>query len=676
MHQPYYKDDIENKTLMPWVFLHGIKDYYDMPWLLSRFSKVKATFNLVPSLILQLEFYAKNMANDVLLDAIENNYDPSPQQKILLDKYLFLANEKNMIKPLNRYDELHQKFLLNNSLENFTFNEVVDCKVLFLLSWCGNYLRSSNPLIQTLLNKGQNFSTMEKNMLLKELINFIPNIIIFYKDLAQKKQIALSTTPFYHPILPLLIDFNSAVDAKPDVKLPRITTSLTAYSALHTKSAIKYFQEIFGKKPKGFWPAEGSISPKTADLLCINGVQWMASDEDILFKTLNTRNRSLIYKNYKLQTRYGLIDVRFRDRTLSDAIGFEYSNHNAKFAVRDFVDRLKNIYNSHSFSPLVNIILDGENAWEFYENGAEDFFTILYQALEDEDFIECVTMDEVEDLPIEHDYIPYISSGSWINGNFDIWIGSSEKNRAWELISLTYQYYLAKKDKLNKEQTLKIQKEFMIAQSSDWFWWYGDDHYTVLADEFDKLFRKHLINIFRLMAEEIPSEVLKPIIWKKNNNFHTKATDYIEVDLEKDGNFFEWVNSAKVDLQKEFSVMDSKKMPITKFNYGYNPDYIYFLFKCDVENLVGSKFIFQFNDLTLSAIIPKIGSYINDDEGFIKIFSAQNIKIGVPRVLFEEIHRIKFSFKLIKDNNIIQFFPIYGDFLIDFEKLKIKHWFV
>ena len=176
MHQPYYKDNLEDKTLMPWVFLHAIKDYYDMPWLVSKFDNIKVTFNLVPSLISGLESYAKKLDNDILLDALKKDTFPSLLDEKLLSRYLFLSNEKNMIKPLNRYHQLHQKFLLNNSIADWEFNEIIDSKVLFLLSWCGNYLRESNSVVKSLLAKGEYFTIMDKNLLIKELINFIPTI--------------------------------------------------------------------------------------------------------------------------------------------------------------------------------------------------------------------------------------------------------------------------------------------------------------------------------------------------------------------------------------------------------------------------------------------------------------------------------------------------------------------
>jgi len=297
MHQPYYKDDIDNKTFMPWVFLHAIKDYYDMAWYMEKFPKIKATFNLVPSLLYQLNQYVEHRANDILLEAIKRDSEPLENEVSILNKYLFLANEKNMIKPIPRYYELYQKFKKGDSINLFSFSELLDAKVLFLLSWCGNYLRINSKVVKSLLEKGRDFTLKDKNLLIKALFHFISTIVSYYKELEHNKKIAISTTPFYHPIIPLLLDFNSAKEAREDVNLPNIKSNLTPYGSLHTKFAIKYFVDTFGKKPKGFWPSEGSVSQKTAASFCANGIRWIATDEEILFKTLHSHNRENIYKN-------------------------------------------------------------------------------------------------------------------------------------------------------------------------------------------------------------------------------------------------------------------------------------------------------------------------------------------------------------------------------------------
>ncbi len=678
MHQPYYKDDIENRTMMPWVFLHAIKDYYEMVWYLSLFKKIKATFNLVPSLIYQLEEYSKNRANDKLLNTIKKDiHILNNEDKKLLNSYLFLSNEKNMIKPLERYYQLFLKYKKENSIYNFSYQELLDTEVLFLLSWCGNYLRENNRTIKLLLEKGENYTTIEKDILLKTLENFISKILDYYRKLEEEGRIEISTTPFYHPIIPLLIDFNSAKEARSDVKLPNLHYNLTQYASLHTKFAIKYFKEKFNKKPKGFWPAEGTVSPKTLTIFRANGIEWSATDEEILFKTLNNRNRANLYKDYSLNTKYGDISIRFRDRLLSDAIGFEYSQRDEKEAVTEFINNLRNIYNSTNKSTLVNIILDGENAWEFYKNNAKDFFIELYKELEKADFIETIKMEEIDKLPIERIELNRIATGSWINGNFDIWIGSSEKNRAWELLELTREAFLRNRHLLSNEEIIKTQKEFMIAQSSDWFWWYGDDHFTTQKEEFDFLFRKHLINIFNILKEHTPKEILTPIIKKSIKGFNIKPSDFISPKIDGKRYFFEWLNSGVVDIQKEFSAMDTKSSLISKFYYGYNKKNLYLLFYGEFEKYRDLEFIFKFDDKIVKIKIPEEGTKLFDNSMRVKMFHSKGIvEVGVDKSILSNPLRVNFSFKVIKNEDIMQFFPLYSDFFIDFEELKLKYWFV
>jgi len=663
MHQPYYKDDKSHKTLMPWVFLHSIKDYYDIPWYATKYENIKATYNLVPSLILQIESYINNNANDQLLEAIKKDVHNIDQEDItILEDYLFLSNEKNMIKPLKRYYELYLKYKTHNNIELFDKQEILDAEVLFLLSWCGNYLRINNEIVKNLLSKGQYFSHGEKIQLLETLIEFLPSILKFYEELSNNGNITLCTTPYYHPITPLLLDINSAREARSDVHLPNVSSSFESLGIQNTTLAIEYFEKIFGKKPTGFWPAEGSVSLKTAELFKANNLNWFCTDEEILFKTIHDRNKQNIYKNYNVKTNEGDIQVRFRDHFLSDAIGFEYSQKDPKTSAREFVGHLKNIYDSCDFSPLVNVILDGENAWEFFPNNAQEFFDELYSLFESTPWLECVTMDEIaKDEQIQTVDLNSFGSGSWINGNFDIWIGSSEKNRAWELLDITKKDYDKQKDQLDTQNIELIEKEFMIALGSDWFWWYGDDHFTVQAKQFDELFRKHLINIYELMNLEVPSEILIPIIEdKSSSNFHTKPISFISPRIDgSKSDYFEWLDCGIIDINKEFSVMDSTKNIVNKVLYGYDRHSISFLFEGEFKN--EEKIILSLNNKMIQDLDI--------------IYTKSNIEIKVSRDNIDN-ENVDFKFYVEKDSLRVQTFPIYNEFFIHIENLDFKKWFV
>ena len=513
MHQPYYGDDLAKKIKMPWVFLHAIKDYYDMPLTLSRYDGIKATFNLVPSLLIQIESYGNKTANDELLLIIQEDVELLDEaQRKKLEEYLFLSHEEHAIKPLWRYHELYTKFLASSrTLEVFDSQEIVDSEVLFLLSWCGNHLRSADPLIKNLLLQGANFTHKQKNDLIDTLLDFCKEIIPLYKKLALEGKIELSTTPFYHPIAPLLLDIHSAKEANPNTLLPSIECDFASATQFQTSEAIAYFHRTFGFYPKGFWPAEGSVSMATLDLFARHKIAWIGTDEEILFRSIGSNDKNLLYDGYKDQK--SKISVLFRDKYLSDLIGFEYSRQDPKKAVKDFILELQKIALHKGSNGIVSVILDGENAWEYYPHNGLDFFDTLYSELQNNStLIETIVASQIVDLPINHKEIASLATGSWINGNFDIWIGKKQKNQAWELLCQTQKMILASHDSLTPQIEEMIKNELMIALGSDWFWWYDDDHFTVQKRSFDDLFRLHLSNIYTLLGKEIPKNISDPIV--------------------------------------------------------------------------------------------------------------------------------------------------------------------
>jgi len=674
MHQPYYKDDKDTTTFMPWVFLHAIKDYYDIPWYAQNFPNIKASYNLVPSLINQIESYINHEANDKLLEIMKKDVSSLRSDELdFLQSYLFLPNEKNMIKPIHRYYELFLKYKTNNDIKEFDHQEILDSEVLFLLSWCGNYLRTHNDIVKSLLTKQHYFSQQDKSNLIETLIKFLPEILTYYKKLNDDGKITLCTTPYYHPITPLLLDINSAVAARDDVTLPKGVFDFQALGERNTSDAINYFEKLFGKKPTGFWPAEGSVSLATAKLFSKNDLEWFCTDEEILFKTIHNRDKQNIYKNYSLELEGKTIQVRFRDHFLSDAIGFEYSNKDPKTSAKEFVKHLQNIYDSCDFSPLVNVILDGENAWEFFPNNAWEFFNELYILLENTPWLQTITMDEISThCDIITQTLPTIGSGSWINGNFDIWIGSEEKNKAWELLSLSMEDYKLKQNSLDQVTKEKIEKEFMIALGSDWFWWYGDDHFTVQAKEFDELFRKHLINIYHYMDVEIPSKIHIPIVQDNNAKlFHTKPSNYISplIDGLK-SNYFEWLGSGKIDITKEFSVMDGSKNIVQKLFYGYDKSNLYFLF--EAEFLKKHSLILTLNEKSFSFDPMNCKC-----DGLSCFCSKTHMELKVPKSIISVLdENIELTFKVCDKEKVLQTFPIYSSFTITLENCELTHWFV
>ncbi|MEA2029094.1 MAG: glycoside hydrolase family 57 protein [Campylobacterota bacterium] len=681
MHQPYYKDHHANATLMPWVFLHAIKDYYDIPWYLSKYPDIKATFNLVPSLLEQIQGYIDDRANDRLLTTLKFDIASLNQNDLaFLESYLFSSNEDNMIKPLPRYYELYLKYKSDGgSIKNFSHNEILDTQVLFLLSWCGNYLRENSSVVKQLLLQTRDFDPLHKIELIDTLLNFLGEIIPFYKKFLQSGQIAISTTPYYHPILPLLIERKSAKEARGDVILPQTEASYQEFAKMNLEKSITLFEDIFDQKPKGIWPSEGSVSLKTLDLLAQYNIQWSASDETILFNTLKSTQRSDLYRPYRYKSKLDEpLNLFFRDRYLSDLIGFEYSKKDPKEAATHFVEHLKSLYLNTQDSILVPVILDGENAWEFYPNNAKAFFDNLYKLLEEQEWCETILFDEVDHYKDLHtESLKTIASGSWINGNFDIWVGDKDKNRAWELLDETKNLYDQIKNSLDDKRRDAIEKEFLIALGSDWFWWYGDDHYTSFAAQFDEQFRGHLKNIYTLMDQPVPHSIHKPIVQKsKNQSFHTLPLDYISPNIDGQmGSFYEWLNSGYIDFRRELSTM-STTLFIEELLYGKDrEDSFYLLFK-------GSRVQTLSHDTLLRLYINEQCFELPIHKGiFETTLNKKIVTIGYNEFIELKIEKcasqkVNFAFELLINKKEEQKSPLYEDVTLYCENFSLKKWYV
>ncbi len=667
MHQPYYRDDISGEIVMPWVFLHAIKDYYDMPWYLEKFPKIKATFNLVPSLLVQLGAYEDPEVNDKFLKTIRKRVEVLNEEETeYLVEYLFFSNEHNMIKPFERYQELLLK------KEGFSHSELIDLEVLFILSWCGNYLRESKEIVKNLIKKGRGYTQEEKIELLNSLSSFIKEVIPYYKKLMDKGQIEISTTPFNHPISPLLFDIENGKLANPSTTLPKHEGNFKDYAFMQIDSAVEYYEKLFGKKPQGWWPAEGSVSYDFLKVLNQKGATWACSDQEVLYKSGHF-SKDDIYKNNTLNFKDKSINLFFRDRELSDLIGFSYSGWDAKSAVADLIQRLRKIYVNSSQNCSVNIILDGENAWEHYPDNAMEFFELLYSELDDCNWIESRLFDEVaNDKKIASNELYELQPGSWINGNFNIWIGHEEKNAAWEMLFQTKADF-EKNEKHLDEETIKIIKnEFLIAQSSDWFWWYGDDHHTDLGSTFDKLFRTHLMNIYTLMDKKIPENILEPIVQTTSDNndgFAKQATNRITAKLDgKISHFYEWLGSGSMNLANELSSMSMHDFTIEEIYYGCDKEHCYIAL---IGDLTSGIVEMEFSSSGKTIKMP-ISKSLNSHSG-ISFITDEIMEIQIDKKLVEND---TISFKLFDDGKLVQLLPLYSK--IEFSCLKEirKNWYI
>lgn len=593
MHQPYYRDDLSGACILPWVRLHGIKDYYDMPAMLGDFPEIHQTFNLVPSLIKQIQDYVENNAGDDFLAlSLKPADELTPENKVFLLRNFFMANWHTMIEPYPGYWRLLERRGqsvspgdLRNAMRYFTTQDYRDLQVWFNLTWFDPLFKQNDPFLKDMVRKGSGFSEEEKQAVLAKHREILAMIIPEYRRLAAMGRIELTTTPFYHPILPLLVDTDLARVATPDIQLPLNRFSRPEDARTQIERAIEYHERLFGSRPEGMWPAEGSVAEEVLPLLTDAGIKWIATDEGVLARSLGhpierdfsgvMKNPGVLYRPYLAGKGDKRLSIVFRDHTLSDLVGFVYSKWDYQNAVNDLIDRLHRVRKTlPAREPhLVSIILDGENAWEYYQNDGRDFFLSLYERLSREPGLKCVSVGEYLHAHPATDALERLHAGSWINANFRIWIGHEEDNRAWDLLAQTRR---ALTDHAaqggNGEKIAQAWDEIYIAEGSDWCWWYGDDHFSENDEEFDQLFRTHLMNVHRLIGQDVPDELRVPILRKDRQAMPTvKLTSLIAPVI--DGmvtNYFEWLSAGYYDVSHGGGAMHRGASIISHIYYGFD----------------------------------------------------------------------------------------------------------
>jgi len=592
MHQPYYKDPAKDNYRLPWVRLHGTKDYLDMLENLTEFPDIKQVFNFTPSLLEQLTDYTENNAKDQYLTlSLKNASELEPADKLFILENFFLANWDNMIRPFPRYYELLAKRGLhvigsdiNRMATYFTNNDFLDLQVLFNLCWVDPLFRRKDPFLKGLVEKGRDFTEEEKQILITKQLAILKEIVPRYGEIAGKGQIELSVSPFYHPILPLLCDTNSARVALPDIRLPHKRFSHPEDAEKQIRMGIEYFEKIFRYRPVGMWPSEGSVSEEVLRIVAKEGIQWLGTDEDILSISLGRQLRdssrniidpAALYKPYRFED----VSMIFRDHSLSDLIGFVYSKWDPKHAADDLINKLIHIRNSlpKSDPHLLSIILDGENAWEYYRNDGQDFLRYLYEGLSNEKRLKTVTVSEYLNAHDKGEPLGRLHAGSWIYANYAVWIGHEEDNTAWDYLSGARDE-LALYQKMNPEKDLSAAwKAIYIAEGSDWNWWYGDDHTTETQKDFDELFRFNLMKVYQEIGKEIPSHLYVPVL-REDRSVSPSVVIRGFIYPRIDGlvtSYYEWYQGAQLDIKKAGGSMHKSDSILSMLFYGFNEDSLF-----------------------------------------------------------------------------------------------------
>jgi len=581
MHQPFYKDLATGEYRLPWTRLHALKDYFGMVEVLAEFPEIHQTFNLVPSMVEQIEDYAAATASDPFLRlALKPAEQLSADERAFLLQYFFQANVQRLIYRYPRYARLYEQWQAGLAEREWTAADYRDLQVLSQLAWFDEVFLTRDVEVRELVTKGRGYTLADQALMGRKQLEIIGRVVPVYRDFAARGQIEISTTPYYHPILPLLCDSNIASVAHPGVPLPtRYHYPEDARRQLDRSRA--YTAARLGTMPHGLWPSEGSVSDEALALAADCGYTWAATDNGVLGRTLNQHaGPEATYRPYVWRQGGREMRMIFRDHELSDLIGFTYSAVDPAKAAAHFLQKIRDNCRpilAAGRDALVPVILDGENCWEYYPESGREFLRKLYQGILDDPGLQALTVSEalakVEPAPLNH-----IFPGSWINANFDIWIGAEEDNRAWEYLLRARQAYDAaeREGKLSAAQLSAAFEEVQIAEGSDWCWWYGPEHSSDNRADFDDLYRAHLRNIYQALGLMAPDELSRPILRHVVEVRPEAPVGPIRPVIDgRVSSYFEWLAAGVYEVDGRQGAMHGGRQWVRRVHYGSDGEWVY-----------------------------------------------------------------------------------------------------
>ncbi len=585
MHQPVY--EIEGTYLMPWARLHAVKDYLDMALFLDRYPKLKLNFDIVPALLDTIIAYS-NGANDIHSElTVTDTSTMSGEEKSFILNNFFSSKYETMIFRSENYKRLYQKRFSRDfcNLDDFTDQDLSDLMALFNLVWIDPIHFQRYPRLQELWEKQYNYTLEDRIEIINIQREIIREIIPTYKRFINEGRIELTTSPYYHAILPILADIKTSI--KSVITTEGLPASLGMFDDAkeQVRRALDRIEEVFGVRPKGFWPPELCVGPKTFNILAKEGIKWTISDECVLASSINfdfirdfkgnLNDPYHLLKVYEYQNMP--INVIFRDRNIPNLINFEYAGIDSKMAAGDLFDKIKIIQSKLLVSPdnshLLTISLDCENCWENYQNDGNDFLERIYSLIEHDDTLETVLISDYIENDQHKKPLNKIYSGSWIDRTFQYWIGESTKNKAWAYLKTTKDDFEAfVKGNKHHPNIEAARKELFIAEGSDWFWWYGEPNNSGQDFVFDYMFREHLKNVYLILGLEPPEKLDVSLITTYEMPFKHPSRS---ITPKMDGlvsSYNDWYYAGSI------SMLDG---PV--FRESKNVDKI--LFGCDSENM-------------------------------------------------------------------------------------------
>ncbi|PYU36641.1 MAG: glycoside hydrolase [Acidobacteria bacterium] len=600
MHQPQYRDPATRRYILPWTRLHALKDYWGMVRVLEEFPAVHATFNVVPSLAAQLEEYAGGKFDEpwftLAFSPAEKLSDEDKAELLLRG---FQANVDHLIGLWPRYKELFDRAHSADAalaIRTFALRDWRDLQLLSQLAWMDEEYLAKDADVSRLSKKGSDYTEKDKQSLRAKQLELLARVLPEYRRARDSGQIEISTTPFYHPILPLLCDTDIARQANPETPLPSPAFRHPEDAREQLVRARAYHERLFGAPPAGLWPSEGSVSNEALSIAADLGFRWFASDEGVLGRTLNIgfgrdaegvpSNAERLYAPLRVNLGEREIAGIFRDHYLSDLVGFVYSRMDAVSAAEDLYRRMRIVAERvQSRAPLtLPLILDGENAWEYYPGNGREFLRHFYGRISRDPDIRALTVSEALREAGEIATVKGIAPGSWINANFDVWIGHKEDVTAWELLARAREFYaqqLARREggEANAPGADQLSAAFealLMAEGSDWCWWFGPEHSSANDEEFDAFFRQLLSEAYQSLGRDAPDELAEPIKQKPAPAHVTAPSAFLDVRVDgRESTYFEWLGAGLYSPDRQGSSMHGRVHWLHQFRYGFSSERFY-----------------------------------------------------------------------------------------------------
>ncbi len=664
MHQPQYRDPETGRYVLPWTRLHALKDYYGMVETLREFPKFHATFNIVPGLGIQLEEYASGKFSEPwFFLAFKSADELSREDKAEILSRAFQLNHEHLMSRWPRFVELYEWSRPAGGAH---------LQLLAQLAWMEEFWFQKDELISRLANKGKDYTESDKSALKEKQQELLRLILPTYRDAASRGQIEISTTPFYHPILPLICDSDVARIANPSTPLPRRAFRHPEDAREQLQLARQYHEKTFGNKPAGLWPSEGSVSDQALAIAAEEGFQWFGTDEGVLGRTLNIgffrdsngipANADRLFKPWRIQLGEKSITGLFRDHHLSDLIGFVYSRMEAKGAAADLHSRLRALGEKDSGNqPLtICLFLDGENAWEYYPGNGREFLREFYHRIESDPDFRALTAGEAIAAAGEIPTNTGIFPASWINANFDVWIGHGEDITAWELLWNAREVYAraveaqqkGRADAPTQTALQQARESLLAAEGSDWCWWFGPEHSTPNDAEFDALYRKHLTGIYLALGQVAPEELAKPIKRRPEHALQLAPSGFLHVKVDgRESSYFEWLGAGLYSPERRGGSMHGRVFYLHELRYGFEEDR--FCIRIDAFGEAMSELEDPELRITVGAV-EELVIVVKLQRGHIQEFSVEKARVcllhlesvavaAFDRILEVAIHRDQFN---------------------------------